>query len=122
MSRAWVAGLAAAALFAGCAKPQTTVDISMSPTVEIEVLNNYSPPVQVTVFIVGSYGGRQVLGTVSTGRTQKFSYQPTTASDKFTLIAQAASGALITSNAFSLVNLQTVSWDMESNLIKFYEQ
>ena len=120
--RPFVATLAAVAAFAGCSKPQPTGEPSLSPSVTLEVVNNFSPPVQVTVFIVGQYGGRQVLGTLSPGRKGSFTYRPTNATDKFSFLAQSSSGRAISTQLFSLINVESVSWDMDVNLIKFYER
>jgi hypothetical protein len=119
--RKWIA-LAAVLAFAGCAKKQPVTDTSLSPTVTLEVVNNMTPPAQITAFIQPAYGGKTPLGTVSPGRTGKFTYTPTNATDRFVFIAQFTSGRMINSQAFTMVNLETASWDIQANIVRFYER
>lgn len=119
--RTWIAGLSAVFVIGACAHKPQPEDVSLSPAVILEVTNNVSPPAQVTAYIQSSSGGRRTLGTVSPSRTQRFPYSPTNASDRFTFIAQGTGGRTLTSNTFTLVNVATASWDMQSNLVKFYE-
>ena len=119
--RIGITGLAVALALAACATKKQPEDVSMSPEVTLEVVNNFSPPVQVTAFIQSSSGGRRTLGTVSPGRTQRFTYSPTNASDRFTFIAQASGGRTASSQTFTLINVMTATWDMQSNLVRFAE-
>jgi len=114
--------LAAVLAFAACAKKQPVTEPSLSPTVTLEVVNNMTPPAQVTAFIQPAYGGKTPLGTVSPGRTVKFTYTPTNATDRFAFVAQFTNGRLFTSPTFSMINLETASWDMQMNMIHFYER
>lgn len=120
--RAWVATIIVAAALAGCATKQQIEDVQLSPTVQIEVANNYNPPDQVTVYIIAQSGGRQVLGSVSPGQRGRFKYRPTNASDKFALRAQATSGQTMTSQQFTLVNATSLVWSLQSNTMQIYEQ
>lgn len=106
---------------AACAKKQPVGDLNLSPRVSITVQNNFTPVDQVQVFMTTQTGGQQVLGTVSPGRTVKFNYQPTNANDKFTLVAQMTNGRKLMSQVFSLVNAESVSWDLRSNTMQIYE-
>ncbi|HUO52006.1 MAG TPA: hypothetical protein VMT93_05780 [Gemmatimonadaceae bacterium] len=120
--KGWILVAVAVASLAGCAKKTVKPDQSLSPAVELEVVNNLNPPAQVTVFVSSAFSGRQVLGTVSPGRTMRFTYTPTNATDKFAFLAQFASGRWATSPTFTLSNVQTVQWDMTTNMVRFYEQ
>ena len=107
---------------AACSKKQPVGEVNLSPKVEVTVVNNFIPVDQVTVFMVNANGGQMILGTVSPSRTQRFSYQPTTATDKFTLVAQSTNGRKLSSQLFTLVNLVSLTWDLRSNMVQFYEQ
>lgn len=113
--------MAAFALVA-CAPKKQPEDVSLSPSVTLEVTNSTTPPVQVTVFIKSATGGRRTLGTVSPSRTERFTYAPTNASETFNFIAQVPGGRTLTSQGFTLVNVQTATWDMQSNLVRFMER
>jgi len=117
----WIA-LAAVLAFAACTKKQPVTDTSLSPTVTLEVVNNMTPPAQITAFIQPAYGGKTPLGTVSPGRTQRFTYSPTNAADNFYFVAQFTNGQLLRSQAFSMINLETASWDLQLNMVHFYER
>jgi uncharacterized lipoprotein YajG len=119
--RKMMAAVAAAVLLAGCAKQQPVTEMSLSPKVMVQVTNNFSPPDQVTVFIVNQTGSRQVLGSVSPGQKKSFPYQPTSAVDKFSLVAQATQGGKMTSQIFTLVNAESVVWDLRSNTLQIME-
>ena len=118
--RTWMLVLAAAALGACAHKPQPE-SVDLSPSVSLVVVNNINPPIQVTVYIVPATGGRQVLGTVSNGQRARFTYRPTNASDRFTFLAQVTSSRRISSPTFTLINVETATWDMSTNLVQFYE-
>jgi len=120
--RNWMAVLAAAAVLGACAHKPQPEGIELSPAVTLLVENNFNPPAQFSVFIVPQGGGRQVLGTVSTGQTGRFTYRPTNATDRFTFVAQGASGRTMTSPPFTLINVQVARWDMSVNLVQFTEQ
>jgi hypothetical protein len=107
--------------FAACAKKQHVGDLDLSAKVSIAVVNNFIPVDQFTIYMVNANGGQLLLGTASPNRTQKFTYQPTTATDKFTLVAQATNGRRLSSQQFTLQNLESVTWDLRSNMIQFYE-
>ena len=120
--RKLMAAVAAMAILAGCSKKQPVTETSLSPKVMIQIANNYSPPDQVTVYIVNQTGSRQVLGSVSPGQKKSFPYQPTNAVDKFSLVAQPTQkSAVMTSNVFTLVNAETVIWDLRSNTLQITE-
>ena len=121
MRRGIIAGIAIVVGMAACASKQQPENVSLSPQVTLEIVNNFSPPVQITAYIQSSSGGRRTLGTVSPGRTLQFSYSPTNASDKFSFIAQAPGGRQATSQTFTLINVMTATWDMQSNLVRFQE-
>ena len=121
MRRGIITGLAIVAGLAACASKKQPENVSLSPQVTLEIVNNFSPPVQITAFILSSSGGRRTLGTVSPGRTQQFPYSPTNASDKFTFIAQATGGRTASSQTFTLINVMTATWDLQSNLVRFQE-
>jgi len=119
--RNWIAGMAMVVALSACASKKQPENVGMSPQVTLEVTNNFSPPVQVTVYIQSQSGGRRTLGTVSPSRTIQFPYSPTNASDRFTFIAQGTGGKQLMSNPFTLINVVTASWDMQSNLVRFTE-
>jgi hypothetical protein len=118
----WIALPLAVLAVAACHKQQRKGDMIMSPTVSVEVTNNFTPPDQVTVFILTDSGQRQLLGTASPGRTLKFSYQPGNASSKFTLLAQRSGGGNITSQQFTCVDAVRIGWDLRSNLVQVYTE
>ena len=113
--------LAVTSLLAACSKPQPETEASLSPKVSIVVNNNFTPPGQVTVYIMSQSGFRQTLGNVSPGQKITFSYQPTNATDKFTLVAQGNGGRRMTSQAFTLINATSITWDMQSNMTQTFE-
>jgi hypothetical protein len=120
--RKMMAAVAVLALLAACSKKQPEVAASLSPKVMIQIANNFTPPDQVTVYIVNQTGSRQVLGSVSPGQKKSFPYQPTNAVDKFSLVAQPTQRApSMTSNLFTLVNAETVMWDLRSNTLQVTE-
>ena len=107
--------------FVGCAKKQPELEVSLSPKIIIEVTNNYNPPDQVQIFVEAQTGARQLLGVVSPGRKGTFNFQPTNATDKFTLVAQTPNGTRRPSQAFTLVNAQSMTWDLRSNTLQIFE-
>ena len=119
--RSWISTIAAAAALTACASKQQVENVQLSPTVQLEVTNNFSPPDQVTVFVVTQSGGRQLLGSVGPGQRGRFTYRPTSASDKFMLRAQWTSGRTMTSQPFTLVNATSVAWGLQQNTIQIYE-
>jgi hypothetical protein len=121
ISTAVVAIVAVAAAVA-CTPKKQVEDVQLSPTVIVEINNNYNPPDQVTVYMFAQSGGRQVLGSVSPRQKVRFTYRPTNASEKFTLVAQATSGRKMTSQQFTLVNAVSLTWELLSNTMQFYEQ
>jgi hypothetical protein len=116
-----LAVLAAALTIAACPKQQPETDSSLSPKVTIVVNNNFTPPAQFTVYIVSQSGFRQTLGNVSPGQKMSFSYQPTNATDKFTLIGQGNGGRKMSSQTFTLINATSVTWDMSTNMTQTFE-
>ena len=119
--RTWTMMIAASAVVLACAHKPQPEEVQLSPNVSVVVENTLNPPVQVSVFIVPATGGRQVLGTVSPGQSGRFSYQPTSASQQFQLVAQASSGRTLTSPPFTLVNVVTATWNLDQNLVRFSE-
>lgn len=117
----FVAATVIALAAAACHKQQQLGELNLSPKVSIVVVNNYTPADQMQVFMVNQNGGKQLLGTVSPGRTAKFSYTPTSAVDKFTLVAQTTSGRSIPSQIFTLVNAESITWDLRSNTMQIFE-
>ena len=119
--RTFIAAFAAAAVLAACHKQQRIGEMSLSPKVVIQVNNNFTPPDQVTVFITSQTGTKVMLGTVSPGRKGTFNYQPTLASDRFSLLAQTTQGQTMTSQLFTLVDAESVMWDLRSNTMQITE-
>lgn len=118
----WIVGVLAVLVTAACHHTPRAGDVIMSPTVEIQVTNNLSPPDQVTVYIVDENRGRQMLGTVSPGRVAKFSFQPNSATNRFQLVAQPSNGRSVLSSPFTLTDARIIAWDMRSSLIQVYTQ
>ena len=117
----WMSAVVVVGVLAGCAKPKPVGDLNLSATVTIQIDNNYMPPDQVQVYIANQNGGQYLLGSVSPGRSVKFTYAPTNATDKFALIAQGTGGAKRSSQIFSLLNLTSLRWDLKTNTVVFYE-
>ncbi len=116
------------ALLTGCGARQEPVKAGVAPAaagaegVAIRVNNNTVPPTTLTVSVAPENGVRQLLGTVTPGDTQTFTYTPTALrTSRFQLIGETTAGAEIVSRPFTLVDAAAVVWDVNLNTINVIE-
>ena len=88
--------------------------------VDVEVNNDLSVPTHITVYVVTDVGSRQMIGTVSPGRTARLSYRAGVITGNYRLAATVASqtqGDYLVSNAVALTGGETITWEIRNNVL-----
>lgn len=112
----WMFALLAFVLIAGCA---STSETEGAADVPVEVRNNLIPPTSLTVWMVPTVGGRDMLGVVPPGATQTLGFNMFSASGEYRLQAQTTAGEEIWSYPFILSESDAaVIWDLSANNIQ----
>ncbi len=111
----WALALIAIFLIGGCA---STGENSGVADVQVEVVNDLIPPTSLSIWVVPSIGGRDMLGSVPPGATRTLGYNMVTASGEYRLQGETTAGDEIWSNPFILSESDaTVVWDLSANSI-----
>lgn len=112
----WILALFAVVLLAGCA---STSESDGAADVAVEVQNDLVPPTSLTVWMVPTVGGRDMLGVVPPGATQTLEFNMTSASGEYRLQAETTAGEEIWSYPFILSESDAaVVWDLSANSIQ----
>jgi len=88
--------------------------------VNVEVENDLAIPTPITIYVVSDVGSRQMIGTVSPGRTVRLSYRAAQVTGSYRLVATVASqtqGDYLVSNAVALTGGETVTWTIRNNVL-----
>jgi hypothetical protein len=84
--------------------------------VTVQVENTGTLSSDITVYILSSGGGRQLLGTVRPNRTETLRYRGNPAGGQYRLLARPTGGREIASNSFLLNEGSTIRWNLQSNI------
>lgn len=84
----------------------------------VMVNNNLTVPTSLTVHLVPENGVRRLLGNVSPGGTEQLSVRGALAAGRYRLLARTTGGNDLVSDPFSLSEGETVTWDLQSNIIR----
>jgi hypothetical protein len=84
--------------------------------VTVQVENTGTMSSDITVYILSSGGGRQLLGTVRPNRVETLRYRGNTAGGQYRLLARPTGGREIASNSFLLNEGSTIRWNLQSNI------
>ncbi|MBD0319344.1 MAG: hypothetical protein ICV87_03360 [Gemmatimonadetes bacterium] len=84
--------------------------------VSVQVENTGTLSSDITVYLVSSGGGRQLLGTVRPNRTETLRYRGIPAGGQYRLLARPTGGREIASNSFLLNQGATIRWNLQSNI------
>lgn len=116
-----LAAAAVALTFVGCASGGTEADVGQSEmqgVVTVQVQNNLTPSTSVTVLVDDPTGEQRVLGSVSTGLTERFPLDTANLTAGYRLIAEATDGSTIRSEPVDILGSATVMWNLEENLLR----
>jgi hypothetical protein len=105
-------------VFSSCAanSSQTSADAGPTYPVSIVIDNNLSNLQAVTIYIARESGGRQMLGSVESGRKHTFTYNAS--NGVHTLSARRGSGQQdITSERLQFGGSMTVTWHLSQNQV-----
>jgi len=102
----------------------TNTDVQTDPApgqdaVAVQIENNIVPATVVTAEAVEARTSeRDILGSVSPTESDVFLYDaPTMVSGDYYLIATATDGTEYRSNPFTLVDAESVAWDLATNTV-----
>ncbi len=104
-------------LVAGCASTGGARGDAGS-SVFVTVQNNSVPPQALTVHIVSDAGMRAILGSVSPGAVTRLDYRGSRPGTRYRLMARTTSGTELFSQPFSLVEGESILWDISANAIR----
>lgn len=106
--------LAAGACAGTRGQPNGTGNAPGGITVQVE--NNTTPSSDITVYMLSSGGGRQLLGSVRPNDTATLRYRGIPAGGQYRLVARPTGGREIASNTFLLNEGATIRWNLQSNI------
>ncbi len=86
-------------------------------TIEIEVENDFALNRTLSVRIINGNGFRQLLGTVTPGNTESFTYRAPRIAQRYQLIAQDGSQIVQRSNPFPIQARGTILWRVARNTV-----
>lgn len=78
--------------------------------ISVEIINDYSPSSQATIWIVPFTGSREQIGTVAPGEQRFFYYTPNLSGIQYRLRAEGTGGQTPQTNPFSLDDATRVTW------------
>ncbi|HEY0153485.1 MAG TPA: hypothetical protein VGB92_15870 [Longimicrobium sp.] len=84
--------------------------------VSIEIENTGTLSGDLTVYVVGLGGSRQLLGSVAPNRNATLEYRGPVIGGQYRLLARPNGGRDILSNPFSFGGATTIRWNLQSNI------
>jgi len=84
--------------------------------VSIEIENTGTLSGDLTVYVVGSSGTRQLLGSVAPNRNATLEYRGPMVGGQYRLLARPNGGRDILSNPFNFGGATTIRWNIQSNI------
>jgi hypothetical protein len=84
--------------------------------VSIEIENTGTLSGDLTVYVVGSSGTRQLLGSVAPNRNATLQYRGPMVGGQYRLLARPNGGRDILSNPFNFGGATTIRWNIQSNI------
>ena len=84
--------------------------------VAIEIENTGTLSGDLTVYVVGLGGSRQLLGSVAPNRNATLEYRGPVIGGQYRLLARPNGGRDILSNPFSFGGATTIRWNLQSNI------
>ena len=82
------------------------------------VNNNLTVPTSLTVYLVPESGVRRLLGNVTPGESQRLAVRGALPAGRHRLMARTTSGTDLLSDPFSMSDGETVTWDLQSNIVR----
>lgn len=111
--------LLAVVVLSACASSGRMGEGDAGPTAATVVVNNnLTVPTSLTVHLVPENGVRRLLGNVTPGETQRLTVSGALAGGRYRLLARTTGGADLVSDPFSLSEGETVTWDLQSNIVR----
>ncbi|HET7274912.1 MAG TPA: hypothetical protein VFI91_07010 [Longimicrobiaceae bacterium] len=84
----------------------------------VRVVNDIIPPTSLTIWMVPTTGGRDMIGVVPPGATRTLDYNLVTASGEYRIQGETTGGEELWSYPFVLSDSDTlVEWDVSANSI-----
>jgi hypothetical protein len=86
------------------------------PGVSIMIENTGTLSSDLTVYVVGSSGTRQLLGSVAPNRNATLQYRGPMVGGQYRLLGRPNGGRDILSNPFNFGGATTIRWNIQSNI------